>query len=59
MHIGNYICKIASMEEMEQKWDYEIAQHSERETGLSGKTKQLRVPGQAYPSRITAFLTEP
>ena len=22
-----YICKIASLEEMEQKWDYEIAQH--------------------------------
>ena len=30
MHFGNYICKIASMEEMEQKWDYEIAQHSEK-----------------------------
>ena len=46
MDIGNYICKIASIEEMEQKWIMRFPSILKRETGLSGKTKQLRVPGQ-------------
>ena len=41
MHFGNYICKIASMEEMEQKWDYEIAQHSEKRNWIVWKDEAI------------------
>ena len=35
-----YVCKIATPEEMNQKWDYEIRQHPGEKTGLSGRAKQ-------------------
>ena len=41
MNFGNYICKIASMEEMKQKWDYEIAQHSEKENWIVWKGEAI------------------
>ena len=41
MHIGNYICKIASIEEMEQKWDYEISQHSEKRNWIVWKDQAI------------------
>lgn len=41
MHIGNYICKIASIEEMEQKWDYEISQHSEKRNWIVWKDEAI------------------
>ena len=41
MHFGNYICKIASMGEMEQKWDYEIAQHSEKRNWIVWKGEAI------------------
>ena len=37
----NYICKIASMEEMEQKWDYEISLHSEKENWIAWKAEAM------------------
>jgi len=36
-----YICKIASPEEMEEKWDYEIAQHSEKGNWLAWKEEAI------------------
>ena len=41
MHIGNYFCKIASIEEMEQKWDYEISQHSEKRNWIVWKDQAI------------------
>ena len=41
MQFGNYICKIASTEEMEQKWDYEIAQHSEKRNWIIWKDEAI------------------
>ena len=41
MHIGNYICKIASIEKMEQKWDYEISQHSEKRNWIVWKDEAI------------------
>jgi ribosomal protein S18 acetylase RimI-like enzyme len=41
MNFENYICKIASMEEMEHKWDYEIAQHSEKENWITWKSEAI------------------
>ena len=41
MHIGNYFCKIASIEEMEQKWDYEISQHSEKRNWIVWKDEAI------------------
>ena len=41
MNFGNYICKIASSEEMEQKWDYEIALHSEKENWIVWKDEAI------------------
>ena len=41
MPFGNYICKIASMGEMEQKWDYEIAQHSEKRNWIVWKGEAI------------------
>ena len=41
MRFGNYVCKIASMEEMEQKWDYEIALHSEKGNWIAWKGEAI------------------
>ena len=41
MNFGNYICKIASTEEMEQKWNYEISQHSEKENWIVWKSEAM------------------
>ena len=41
LHAGNYVCKIASMEEMEQKWNYEIAQPAEKENWLAWKAEAI------------------
>ena len=41
INFGNYICKIASMEDMEQKWDYEIAQHSEKKNWITWKDEAI------------------
>ena len=41
MHTGSYVCKIASMEEMEQKWNYEIAQHSEKGNWIVWKSEAI------------------
>ena len=41
VHTGSYVCKIASMEEMEQKWNYEIAQHSEKENWIVWKSEAI------------------
>ena len=38
---GNYVCRIATMEEMEQKWNYEIAQHSEKENWIAWKAEAI------------------
>ena len=37
----NYICKIASPEEMERKWDYEIAQHEDRTNWIAWKSEAI------------------
>ena len=37
----NYICKIASPEEMERKWDYEIALHSEKGNWITWKGEAI------------------
>ena len=37
----NYVCKIASLEEMEQKWDDEIALHSEKENWIAWKSEAI------------------
>ena len=36
-----YICKIASPEEMEQKWDYEISIHAEKENWIAWKAEAI------------------
>ena len=36
-----YICKIASLEEMNQKWDYEIRQHPETENWTVWKSEAI------------------
>ena len=36
-----YICKIASPEEMEQKWEYEIRQHAEKENWIAWKADAI------------------
>ena len=41
MSYGNYVCKIASLEEMEQKWDDEIALHSEKENWIAWKSEAI------------------
>ena len=41
MSYGNYVCKIASLEEMEQKWDNEIALHSEKENWIAWKSEAI------------------
>ena len=38
---GFYLCKIASPEEMERKWDYEIAQHSAKENWITWKSEAI------------------
>lgn len=38
---GNYICKIASPEEMEQKWDYEIGLHQEKKNWIAWKSEAI------------------
>ena len=40
-NFGNYICKIASLEEMEQKWNDEISQHSEKENWIAWKAEAI------------------
>ena len=37
----NYTCRIASPEEMEQKWDYEIALHSEKANWIAWKGEAI------------------
>ena len=46
-----YICKIASREEMEQKWDYEISQHSEKKNWIvwKGEAIESALAGRAIP----------
>lgn len=39
--MGNYICKVASPEEMERKWDYEIALHSEKRNWIAWKDEAI------------------
>ena len=41
VHAGSYVCKIASMEEMEQKWNYEITQQSEKENWIAWKSEAI------------------
>lgn len=36
-----YICKVASLEEMERKWDYEIAAHTEKENWIAWKAEAM------------------
>ncbi len=36
-----YICKIASLEEMNRKWDYEIGQHPESENWIVWKSEAI------------------
>ena len=38
---NRYICKIASAEEMEQKWDYEIGIHAEKENWIAWKGEAI------------------
>ena len=38
---NEYVCKIPSIEEMEQKWDYEIGLHSEKENWITWKTEAI------------------
>ena len=38
---NRYICKIASAEEMEQKWDYEIGIHAEKENWIAWKSEAI------------------
>ena len=45
MNSRNYVCKIASMEEMEQKWNYEISQHSEKENWVAWKSEAMEGAG--------------
>ncbi len=40
-NIANYICRIATLEEMEQKWDYEIAHADNKENWLIWKEENL------------------
>ena len=46
-----YICKIASREEMEQKWDYEIAQHTEKGNWIAWKGEAIEnaLAGRSIP----------
>ena len=48
---GSYICKIASREEMEQKWDYEIAQHTEKGNWIvwKGEAIENALAGRSIP----------
>lgn len=50
-HFGNYICKIASPEEMEQKWDYEISLHSEKKNWIvwKGEAIESALAGRSIP----------
>ena len=36
-----YVCKIPTIEEIEQKWDYEIALHSEKENWIIWKAEAI------------------
>ncbi len=48
----NYICKIASPEEMEQKWDDEIARHSEKGNWIVWKAEAI---GSARAGRSVPY----
>lgn len=39
----NYICKIATIEEMNKKWNYEISIATKKKIGLFGKNKTLKI----------------
>ena len=41
MMTKNYVCKIASQQEMEEKWDYEIKLHPGQENWIIWKTKAI------------------
>ena len=41
MNKDNYICKIPTIEEIEQKWDYEIALHSEKDNWIIWKAEAI------------------
>ena len=51
MSSDRYICKIASREEMEQKWDYEISQHSEKKNWIVWKDEAIEsaLAGRSIP----------
>ena len=37
----NYVCKIPSVSEMEQRWDYEISLHSKKENWIVWKAEAI------------------
>ena len=41
MNIDRYICKIPTIAEIEQKWDYEIGLHSEKENWIVWKDEAI------------------
>ncbi len=51
VHTDSYLCKIASMEEMEQKWDYEISLHSEKDNWIAWKSEAIgsALAGRSIP----------
>lgn len=48
---GRYVCKIASPEEMNRKWDYEIAHHAEKGNWIvwKGEAIENARTGQSIP----------